>query len=160
MEHNVVYDVMGGAIFIEDGIEQNNIIRYNLAVFVKQSTSLQNDDITPAAYWVTNPNNIIEHNVAAGGTHFGFWYRMHEHPDGPSFDNSICQRHHLVGSFKNNTVHSQGWFGLWIFKRYFPKKDQQCNSVEPGPVTYESLTTYHCEKGAESVTVGAVKVYL
>lgn len=38
---------MGGAFFIEDGIETGNIIQYNLAVFVKQSTSLLNDDITP-----------------------------------------------------------------------------------------------------------------
>jgi len=38
---------MGGAIFIEDGIETKNIIQYNLAVFVKQSTSLLNDDVTP-----------------------------------------------------------------------------------------------------------------
>ena len=47
VEGNVVYDVMGGAIFIEDGIETENIIQYNLAVFVRQSTSLLNDDITP-----------------------------------------------------------------------------------------------------------------
>ena len=47
MERNVLYNVMGGAIFIEDGIETNNVIQYNLAVFVKQSTSLLNDDITP-----------------------------------------------------------------------------------------------------------------
>ena len=38
---------MGGAIFIEDGIETNNLIQYNLAVFVRQSTSLLNDDVTP-----------------------------------------------------------------------------------------------------------------
>jgi len=47
VEDNVVYNIMGGAIFIEDGIETKNIIQYNLAVFVKQSTSLLNDDITP-----------------------------------------------------------------------------------------------------------------
>ena len=47
VEGNVVYDIMGGAIFIEDGIETKNVIQYNLAVFVRQSTSLLNDDITP-----------------------------------------------------------------------------------------------------------------
>ena len=47
VEANVVYDIMGGAIFIEDGIETNNLIQYNLAVFVRQSTSLLNDDVTP-----------------------------------------------------------------------------------------------------------------
>ena len=67
VEHNVAYNIMGGAFFLEDGVEMGNVFQYNLAVFVKSSTSLQNDDITPAAYWVTNANNTYKHNVAAGG---------------------------------------------------------------------------------------------
>uniref|UniRef100_A0A3B4AGA3 Uncharacterized protein n=1 Tax=Periophthalmus magnuspinnatus TaxID=409849 RepID=A0A3B4AGA3_9GOBI len=156
VEHNVVYDVMGGALFIEDGIETENILQYNLAVFVRQSTSLLNDDVTPAAYWVTNPNNIIRHNAAAGGTHFGFWYRMHEHPDGPSYDPNICQKKVPLGVFENNTVHSQGWFGLWIFQDYFPMKNGNCGSEQPEPAIFKSLITWNCEKGAEWVNVGAV----
>nr|XP_018672072.2 fibrocystin-L-like [Ciona intestinalis] len=157
VEHNVVYDVMGGAIFIEDGIETNNVIQYNLAIFVKQSTSLLNDDVTPAAYWVTNPNNIIRHNHAAGGTHFGAWYRMHTHPDGPSFTPSVCQKNVELGQFENNTVHSQGWFGLWIFQDYFPKQGGRCGSNVPSPAHFRSLTTWNCEKGAEWVNGGALQ---
>uniref|UniRef100_A0A3P9KTK4 Polycystic kidney and hepatic disease 1 (autosomal recessive)-like 1 n=1 Tax=Oryzias latipes TaxID=8090 RepID=A0A3P9KTK4_ORYLA len=157
VEHNVIYNIMGGAFFIEDGIETENILQYNLAVFVKQSTSLLNDDVTPAAYWVTNPNNIIRHNAAAGGTHFGFWYRMHDHPDGPSYDPNICQKRVPLGEFFNNTVHSQGWFGLWIFQEFFPMKNGNCNSKSPQPAVFRSLTTWNCEKGAEWVNVGAVQ---
>uniref|UniRef100_UPI0037E8D1AF fibrocystin-L-like n=1 Tax=Semicossyphus pulcher TaxID=241346 RepID=UPI0037E8D1AF len=157
VERNVIYDIMGGAFFIEDGIETENILQYNLAVFVRQSTSLLNDDVTPAAYWVTNPNNIIRHNAAAGGTHFGFWYRMHTHPDGASYDGNICQKKVPLGEFFNNTVHSQGWFGLWIFKDYFPMKDGGCRSNVPEPAVFRSLTTWNCEKGAEWVNVGAVQ---
>ncbi|XP_038131411.1 PKHD1 like 1, tandem duplicate 1 isoform X2 [Cyprinodon tularosa] len=157
VEHNVIYDIMGGAFFIEDGIETENILQYNLAVFVKQSTSLLNDDVTPAAYWVTNPNNIIRHNAAAGGTHFGFWYRMHDHPDGPSYDPNICQKRVPLGEFSNNTVHSQGWFGLWIFQEFYPMKDGGCTSRTPEPAVFHSLTTWNCEKGAEWVNVGAVQ---
>ncbi|XP_038580507.1 PKHD1 like 1, tandem duplicate 1 [Micropterus salmoides] len=157
VEHNVIYDIMGGAFFIEDGIETKNILQYNLAVFVKQSTSLLNDDVTPAAFWVTNPNNIIRHNAAAGGTHFGFWYRMHQHPDGSSYDPNICQNRVPIGEFYNNTVHSQGWFGLWIFPEYFPMKDGACYSNTPKPAVFKSLTTWNCEKGAEWVNVGAVQ---
>ncbi|KAM9839131.1 PKHD1 like 1, tandem duplicate 1 [Aulostomus maculatus] len=157
VEHNVIYDIMGGAFFIEDGIETENILQYNLAVFVKQSTSLLNDDVTPAAYWVTNPNNIIRHNAAAGGTHFGFWYRMHKHPDGPSFDGNICQKRVPLGEFFNNTVHSQGWFGLWIFQDFFPMKNGGCHSSIPEPAVFRSLTTWNSEKGAEWVNVGAVQ---
>ncbi|MED6281140.1 Fibrocystin-L, partial [Characodon lateralis] len=157
VEHNVIYDIMGGAFFIEDGIETENILQYNLAVFVRQSTSLLNDDVTPAAYWVTNPNNIIRHNAAAGGTHFGFWYRMHDNPDGPSYNPNICQKRVPLGEFFNNTVHSQGWFGLWIFQEFFPMKDGGCTSGTPKPAVFQSLTTWNCEKGAEWVNVGAVQ---
>ena len=73
-----------------------------------------------AAYWMTNPNNTIVGNHAAGGTHFGFWYRMHKNPDGPSFTPDVCQQKVELGIFRNNTVHSHGWFGLWVFQSYFP----------------------------------------
>ncbi|TSK31508.1 Fibrocystin-L [Bagarius yarrelli] len=157
VEHNVIYNIMGGAFFIEDGIETGNILQYNLAVFVRQSTSLLNDDVTPAGYWVTNPNNTVRHNAAAGGTHFGYWYRMRDHPEGPSFDRNICQKMVPLGEFFNNTAHSQGWFGLWIFQDFFPKKDGKCSSTVPQPAVFRKLTSWNNEKGAEWVNVGAVQ---
>lgn len=89
-DFKVLYNIMGGAFFLEDGIETNNTFQYNLGTFVRPSSSLRNDDVTPSVFWVTNPNNIIIHNAAAGSSHFGYWYRMKEHPEGPSFDASIC----------------------------------------------------------------------
>ncbi|XP_056378576.1 fibrocystin-L-like isoform X2 [Hyla sarda] len=163
VEKNVIYDIMGGAFFIEDGIEHGNILQHNLAVFVRQSTSLLNDDITPAAFWVTNPNNTIRHNAAAGGTHFGFWYRMHDNPDGPSYDPNICQVKVPLGEFYNNTVHSQGWFGIWIFQNYFPMamkdQSQSCSASTPSPAIFKSLTTWNCQKGAEWVNGGAIQFH-
>ncbi|XP_066121905.1 fibrocystin-L [Saccopteryx bilineata] len=159
VERNIIYDIRGGAFFIEDGIEHGNILQYNLAVFVQQSTSLLNDDVTPAAFWVTNPNNTIRHNAAAGGTHFGFWYRMNNHPDGPSYDRNICQKRIPLGEFFNNTVHSQGWFGLWIFEEYFPMQTGSCTSTVPVPAIFHSLTTWNCQKGAEWVNGGALQFH-
>ncbi|KAM5157489.1 fibrocystin-L [Mantella aurantiaca] len=159
VENNVIYDIMGGAFFIEDGIEHGNVLQYNLAVFVRQSTSLLNDDVTPAGFWVTNPNNTIRHNAAAGGTHFGFWYRMHNNPDGPSYDPNICQKRVPLGEFYNNTVHSQGWFGIWIFEEYFPMVSGSCDSSTPYPAIFKSLTTWNCQKGAEWVNGGALQFH-
>ncbi|XP_069813288.1 fibrocystin-L-like isoform X2 [Dendropsophus ebraccatus] len=163
VERNVIYDIMGGAFFIEDGIEHGNILQYNLAIFVQQSTSLLNDDVTPAAFWVTNPNNTIRHNAAAGGTHFGFWYRMHDNPDGPSYDPNICQYRLALGEFYNNTVHSQGWYGLWIFRNYFPMavpdQRQSCYGYLPSPAIFRSFTTWNCQKGAEWVNGGAIQFH-
>lgn len=48
---------MGHAFFIEDGIETGNTIQYNLGVFVQTSSTLLITDVTPATFWVTNPNN-------------------------------------------------------------------------------------------------------
>ncbi|XP_043922184.1 fibrocystin-L [Protopterus annectens] len=159
VENNIIYDIMGGAFFIEDGIEHGNILQYNLAIFVKQSTSLLNDDITPAGFWVTNPNNTIRHNAVAGGTHFGFWYRMHNNPDGPSYDPNICQKRVPLGEFYNNTVHSQGWFGIWIFEEYYPMRKGSCYSSDPEPAKFKSLTTWNSQKGAEWVNGGALQFH-
>ncbi|XP_066271366.1 fibrocystin-L-like [Branchiostoma lanceolatum] len=159
VERNVIYNTMGGSFFLEDGLEIHNIIQYNLAVFVKSSTSLLNDDITPAAFWVTSPNNIIRHNHAAGGTHFGFWYRMHGHPDGPSFTPDICPDKEPLGVFYNNTVHSQGWYGIWIFENYFPMENGACGGGRPEPAKFYSLTAWNNQKGAEWVNCGACQFH-
>ena len=42
----------GGAIFLEDGVETGNVLYGNLAVYVRTSSSLLNEDVTPAAFWV------------------------------------------------------------------------------------------------------------
>ncbi|KAK3587658.1 hypothetical protein CHS0354_042441 [Potamilus streckersoni] len=156
VERTVIYNIKGGAFFLEDGIETGNTLQYNLALFVRSSTSLLNDDITPASFWVTNPNNTIQHNAVAGGTHFGYWYRMHEHPDGPSFDPNICPRSVPLGRFYNNSAHSCGWFGLWMFQEYHPTVGGTCTSKEPQQVIFEALTSWNNEKGAETVNGGAL----
>ena len=75
IEHNVVYNVRGGAFFLEDSFETGNTFIYNLLLFVRASTSLLVDDLTPAGFWITRMlNNVIMHNHVAGGTHFGYWY--------------------------------------------------------------------------------------
>ncbi|XP_069115224.1 fibrocystin-L-like [Argopecten irradians] len=157
VEHIVIYNIMGGAFFLEDGIESGNIIQYNLAIFVLDSSSLLNDDVTPASFWCTNPNNTIQHNTAAGGSHFGFWYRMHNHPEGPSFTSSVCPKLMTLGVFRNNSAHSFGWFGLWIFPTYTPRVGGVCGSANPTPAVFESFFTWNNEKGVETVNTGALQ---
>ena len=47
-------------MFLEDGVEVGNVFRGNLAVFVRTSSSLLNEDVTPAAFWVIL-NNFFEY---------------------------------------------------------------------------------------------------
>ncbi|XP_037775601.1 fibrocystin-L-like [Penaeus monodon] len=159
VEKNVVYNNMGHAIFTEDGVEQFNVIQYNLAVYTRSSLSLLNVDVTPSSYWIVHPNNIVRHNAAAGGTHFGYWYRLERHPSGPSATNSICQNNAPIGEFSYNTVHSMGWYGLWVFSMdgYFPK-DNGCRGRNV-LARWDGLTTWRNERGAEIVFGGQLQFH-
>lgn len=140
---------MGHAYFLEDGIETKNLIQYNLAIFVKPASSLLNTDVSPAAFWVTNPDNYIRHNAAAGGSHYGFWYNAPGHPGGPSFTTSINPRNIPLLEFRNNTCHTHGRYGLWIYPRYTPKVIE--------PAEFHGLTAWNVERGAEGVDLGNIR---
>jgi hypothetical protein len=151
IERNLIYNILGGAYFLEDGVEIGNIFQYNLAIFVRTSSSLLNEDTTPAAFWATNPNNTYIHNAVAGSSHFGWWYRLLDSPDGPSYNPNYCPKKIPMGRFFNNTVHGVGRFGLWIFPGYFPSATGACNDANPSVAKFESFTAYRNDKGAEWV---------
>jgi hypothetical protein len=67
LRNNVAYDNMGHAYFFEDGIETGGIWEGNLGMLTRVSNALLNTDTSPATFWITNPNNTIIGNVAAGG---------------------------------------------------------------------------------------------
>ena len=158
VEKNVAFNILGHAYFLEDGIEEYNIIQDNLGVFVRASSSLLNVDITPATFWVVNPNNILRRNAAAGGTHFGFWYRLPEHPTGPSYTSTVCPRKIPVLQFENNTAHSFGWYGLWVFKEYYPTLTGSCNDNTPAPARFDRFFAWRNDRGVEFSEVGSVQL--
>ena len=73
---NVIYNTMGHSIFIEDAIETKNVIDGNLIIGTNRSWSLLNSDQTPASIWITNPDNVIINNRAAGSDRYGYWYDL------------------------------------------------------------------------------------
>ena len=124
-------------------------MEYNLAVFVKNSSSLYTHDITPAAFLISHPSNIIRHNHVAGGTHFGIWYKLLEHPKGLSYTTSICPQHAPLTEFYNNTVHSSGEYGLWIHQHYYPKASGGCQSTQNEPAVFSRLVAWHNKRGGD-----------
>ena len=84
VEHNVVFDTRGHTIFTEDGTERKNVIRYNLVGVVRPIWSLLMVDQSPSCFWIVNPENYVYGNVAAGSSHYGFWFRSLPTPDGLS----------------------------------------------------------------------------
>jgi len=129
---NVGYDAAGHNFFFEDGIERHNVLEYNLAIHSRQVWSMLQSDITVASYWVTNPDNELRYNRAAGGDFYGFWYELKEHPDGPSATNDICPQGLPLGDFDGNKAHSYIRFGLRVFK--FNQRDDPC-----GPTRDDTL---------------------
>ena len=74
VEKNVGYNIEGHNIFLEDGIETNNIIQDNLMINSISSFMMLQSDTSVSTYWITNPFNTVRRNHAAGGQFYGFWY--------------------------------------------------------------------------------------
>lgn len=181
VEYNVVYNVMGLSFFMEDAVEERNILRYNLGVMTKKSASLLSVDSSPAVFWITNPNNVLYGNRAVGSSHIGFWYNPPEDgPTGPSSKNPLyfdfCPKNRPLGAFYNNTAHSLGSFGLWIFPDLVPTgPNGACNDTAPraikfghlpesnenGPISHTTFGffAWNCFRGAEITSGGAVQFH-
>lgn len=74
--NNVVYSVKGHNIFIEDAVEKKNYLYHNLVMMVKRSWSGLNTDQTPAAFWITQPDNDFVENRVGGSDRYAFWYDL------------------------------------------------------------------------------------
>ncbi|GFH20734.1 uncharacterized protein HaLaN_17904 [Haematococcus lacustris] len=85
LSNNVAYNTMGHTFFLEDGIEQNNVIDGNLAILTRPSDALLNTDTSPASFWITNPNTT-----------------------------TVCPKFQPLGEFYNNKAHSNKFYGLRI----------------------------------------------
>lgn len=120
--------------FFEDGTERYNIIKNNVALLTKKPkkgeelTSSDNQlnqvqNRTPATYWITNPNNIFENNVAAGTEGTGFWFAFPQKPMGASANDSrfdgMEPYKEPLGLFKGNTAHSSV-SGVDVFDQLTP----------------------------------------
>ena len=86
-----------------------------------------------------------------GGTHHGWWYRIKDNPEGPSFTTTYCPKNIPMGRFYNNSVHSNGRFGLWIFPGYHPTVSGACDDTRPSPAIFDTFHSYLNTKGAEWV---------
>ncbi|EFJ47177.1 hypothetical protein VOLCADRAFT_92355 [Volvox carteri f. nagariensis] len=162
LQNNVAYNTMGHTFFLEDGIESGNLIEGNLAIHVKVSDALLNTDTTPAAFWITNPNNTVRNNVAAGSAAYGYWYRMLDNPEGPSYTTTICPKFTPLLEFTNNTAHSSMFYGLRIHPEFYPR-NIPCNgfsgTFEQVPAVFNGLVAYkNGMKGAVGTQVGLVQL--
>lgn len=151
---NVCYDHAGHGFFLEDGAERRNVISGNLGLGTNEvENGLLPSDRRPATFWITNPDNTLKGNVAAGSDGFGFWYALPEHPTGLSHASNIWPRRTPLGVFRNNTAHSNGDTGLNVDDGpdangnttstwYKPVVNPSDPDSDPVVATFEGLNAY------------------
>ena len=121
VSNNFCYNHIGHGIFLEDGAERFNVIRKNVVALTmrpapgEELTPSDNEfnepqNRTPASYWITNPENTFEDNVAAGTPGTGFWFIMPTSPLQPSgslpYYSGLQPHRRPLISFKRNKAHS------------------------------------------------------
>ena len=106
--------------------------------------------MTPAAFWITNPDNCLAHNHAMGNYGFGYWYRMEKSALGSNiqFTNVKPQTIPLLWFFNNTACHN-GRYALWVFEFYFPN---------PGPAVFDTLIACCNLRGFESGDTGLIQL--
>jgi cell migration-inducing and hyaluronan-binding protein len=171
---NVCYDHVGHGFFLEDGAETGNKFIGNLGLGTRATENgLLPTDERPATFWITNPDNIVRNNVAAGSEGFGFWYALPQHPTGLSENGTVWPRRTPLGEFKGNTAHSNGDRGLNVddgpnadgntdSTNYTPVVDPSDRDSDPVVAHFENFTAYKNRdrgiwlRGENHVVTGAV----
>lgn len=130
---NVCYDHIGHGFFLEDGIETDNIFPKNLGLGTKEvENGLLPSDRRAATFWITNPDNVVNNNVAAGSDGIGFWFALPKHPTGLSATDGVWPRRTALRSFKGNVAHSNGDVGLNV--DHGPRPDGQTETAYYSPL--------------------------
>ena len=118
LEGNVAYNHLGHCYFLEDGGEQHNNIIGNLGLGTKAGELIPSDvSGLVSTFWITNPDNTVSDNVAAGSDGIGIWVLFAEFPTGPSADEDMGlvsgqSLRTALKSFSGNRAHSNLDFGL------------------------------------------------
>jgi len=136
VSENVAYDVSGYCYYLEDGVEEDNTISFNLAAFIhiigtpahgsgqtvdvvyqSQDITLP-ADVTAAGYYITNLHNNIIGNAASGGW-AGFAFPTFYSPIGSHTDVNTRPANRLALIIDGNTAHSTGWWWSHAGAFYF-----------------------------------------
>ena len=147
VQGNVCYDNIGHGYFLEDGAETGNLFEDNLGILTRTPAAGQAlipSDVTPATFWITNPDNTYRGNVAAGSRGFGFWFAFPAAPTGLSTGDPNRPRETPLREFSDNVAHSNSNTGL---------------NVDHGPMADGIIETVHYSPrqipGASSPSVTA-----
>lgn len=156
----VAYDTYGHCVFLEDGAETGNVLHRVLVLHVRRPADehalLPSDvgSLGPAAFWITNPDNVLVDNVAASAQGTGFWYALPEHPTGLSARTDVWPRRTPLGVFRGNRARGNGAVGLHVDNGptadlaatpptwYRPRVDPADAGSAPVPAVFEGFEAF------------------
>ena len=111
-DDNIAFDHLGHCFFLEDGGEQDNILTNNLGFVTRRGTLVLTDTSTKVStFWITNPDNEVVNNRAAGSDGHGIWILVPSWPTGPSADVDMGltekqPQRTILKAFHGNVAHS------------------------------------------------------
>jgi hypothetical protein len=117
VEENIAFDTAGHCFVLESGLEVSNTFRKNLGALTRKVKNLmpqdgisgKETDDTPATFWITNPSNEWEGNVATGSQGHAFWMQLRPEPRGPhtmDTPEDFNPQTMPLTMFRNNVAHS------------------------------------------------------
>eukprot|EP01097_Dermamoeba_algensis_P002778 TRINITY_DN2100_c0_g1_i1.p1 TRINITY_DN2100_c0_g1~~TRINITY_DN2100_c0_g1_i1.p1 ORF type:complete len:1249 (-),score=295.24 TRINITY_DN2100_c0_g1_i1:103-3849(-) len=135
VSENVLNDVRGGNIYVEDGNEMNNQILYNVMICPwslngdREGCTIPGTDneqadtsLNQAGIWALSFTNYMIGNRAANSFN-GMLYQAQGFPIGRGLvDGKLCPDNQLVGHTEGNTFHGHGRFGTYFLVSIYPKK--------------------------------------
>ncbi|KAJ8612429.1 hypothetical protein CTAYLR_006581 [Chrysophaeum taylorii] len=131
VSRNVAFDIIGHCVYLEDGVEKNNVIEYNMAAhvhpmgkppgaggssqgldYIYDSETLSTAaDATASGFYISNAYNRVRGNAAVGG-YAGYQFPIFEEPLGLHRDAPIYPRMSQTLEFDGNSCRSSGfWWG-------------------------------------------------
>ena len=121
VENVAIYDTIGHTYYFEDGSEYGNVLKNTLGMNTKASANLEDAAIgsdveAVSTYWVTNPQNHLIDNHAAGSEHSGFWMLSQNHAEGKSAVDypDLVPRKEAPGTWEGNLSHTNKHDGIFI----------------------------------------------
>ena len=128
VSENVAFDVTGFCYYLEDGVEEDNTISFNLAAHVHPIGAVAQGgtgqtlplayasdtltipaDVAASGFYITNLHNKIVGNAASGGWS-GYSLPVLHRALGPHKDLNFRPSNRVVLEFDGNTAHSTGWW--------------------------------------------------
>lgn len=102
----------------------------------------------------------MDHNAVAGCTHYGYWYRLISIID-ESLNSTIKEYQPYkqpFGGFYNNSVHSTGLYGVWVYPGYTPTISGNSSDNSSSRATFDGVVSWKNRKGFEYYMAKPIQV--